>query len=121
MTKKVMIVEDAKSDAEKLSVLVRDYGAQVVEASDGKQAIEKAKSEKPDLIFMDVNMVNMDGFEATRHILAIPECKDIPIVFVTSKGQKADQVWAKMLGGKGFVAKPYLAQQIVDELKNFLG
>lgn len=121
MAKKVMIVEDAKSDAEKISTLVKSYGATVVEASDGKQAIEMAKSEKPDLIFMDVNMVNMDGFEATRHILAIPECKDIPIVFVTSKGQKADQVWAKMLGGKGFVSKPYAGEQILNELKKFLG
>lgn len=121
MAKKVMIVEDAKSDAEKLESLVKGFGAEVVRAADGQQAIDGAKSHKPDMIFMDVNMVNMDGFEATRHILAIPECKDIPIVFVTSKGQKADQVWAKMLGGKGFVAKPYADDQIVAELKRFLG
>lgn len=121
MAKKVMVVEDVKSDADKIGTIIKEYGAHIVEASDGQQALELAQSQKPDLIFMDVNMVNMDGFEATRHILAIPECKDTPIVFVTSKGQRADQVWAKMLGGKGFVPKPYAREQIIDELKKFLG
>ena len=120
MAKKVMIVEDAKTDAEKLERLVKEFGAQVITASDGQKAIEGAKSQQPDLIFMDVNMLNMDGFEATRQILATPECKDIPVVFVTSKGQKADQVWAKMLGAKGFVPKPYSDEQILAELKRFL-
>ena len=120
MSKKVLIVEDSTTDFQKLETIVKRSGATVLHATDGKRAIELAQSEAPAVIFMDVNMVNMDGFEATRQILAIPACKDIPVVFVTSKGQKADQVWAKMLGGKGFVAKPYADSQIQDELNKFL-
>jgi len=59
----------------------------------------------------------MDGFAATRELSANAVTKSIPVVFVTSKAQKADKVWAQMQGGKGYVTKPYTADQIVEQLK----
>lgn len=120
MANKVLVVDDSTSDLNNLVKIIKGQQCEVLTASDGELAIDLAKKEQPNIIFMDVNMVNMDGFQATRKILALPECKHIPIIFVTSKNQKADQMWAKMLGSKGFVSKPYTDQQIIDELKKFI-
>lgn len=113
---KVLVVDDAKVDLMNLEKIVTGAGYQVVTAVSGEQAVDKAKSEKPDLIFMDVNMKEVDGFQATRTLQGTPETKGIPVVFVTAKNQQADRVWAQMLGAKGFVTKPYSADQILDQL-----
>ena len=81
--------------------------------------MEKAKAEKPDIIFMDIVMDQMDGYEATRTLTNDSATKAIPIIFVSSKRQKADRVWAKMQGGKDLVSKPYTKDQILDQLKAY--
>lgn len=115
--KKVLVVDDARPDLMNLEKIVSDAGYHVLTATSGEQAIQVAKVEKPALIFMDVNMKEVDGFQATRNLQADPNTKAIPVVFVTSKDQKADRVWAQMLGAKGYVTKPYSADQILDQLK----
>jgi len=64
-------------------------------------------------------MPDMDGYEATRKLNNDPSTRDIPIVFVSSKSQKADKLWAQMQGGKGYVTKPYTADKIISQLKSF--
>jgi twitching motility two-component system response regulator PilH len=66
---------------------------------------------------MDVNMPGMDGFAATRALKGEGATKDIPIVLVTSKHQKADKAWGRMLGAKGYIGKPYSSEQILEQLK----
>ena len=97
-----------------------NVGRRIREAPNGKEAIEKAKAEKPDLIFMDIIMPDMDGYAACRSLGNQAETKSIPVIFVTSKSQKADRLWAQMQGGKGFITKPYTADAITDQLKAFL-
>lgn len=115
--KKILVVDDAKPDLMNLEKIVSEAGYQVVTATSGEQAMQVAKVEMPALIFMDVNMKEVDGFQATRNLQADPSTKGIPVVFVTSKDQKADRVWAQMLGAKGYVTKPYSASQIQEQLK----
>ena len=79
----------------------------------GPPGVKKAKELKPDLILMDVNMPDLDGFATARKLSQTPETKVIPVVFVTSKDQKVDRVFAQMLGAKGYVTKPYSADQIL--------
>jgi twitching motility two-component system response regulator PilH len=62
---------------------------------------------------MDINMPDLDGFATARKLNQVPETKLIPVVFVTSKDQKVDRVFAQMLGAKGYVTKPYAAEQIL--------
>lgn len=114
---KILIVDDAKPDLMNLEKIVSAAGFLVSTAENGEQAVAKAKSESPDLIFMDVNMAPMDGFQATRTLSSSPDTKQIPVVLVTSKNQKADKVWAQMLGVKGYITKPYTADQILDVIK----
>ena len=117
MAKTVLIVDDAQVDRQHLERIVVEAGHFVLTATSGAQALDVAKSDKPDLIFMDVNMPGMDGFAATRKLKADEATRSIPVVFVSSKNQKADLAWGQMLGAKGYVAKPYSREQILHELK----
>lgn len=116
MARKVLIVDDASVDLQALERIVASSGCMTLTAASGQQAIERACNEAPDLILMDVNMPGMDGFAATRKLKADARTKDIPVVFVTGKNQKADMAWGQMLGARGYIAKPYTREQIVAQL-----
>ena len=115
--KKVLIVDDSPTDLSNLKNILSSIDCEIVTANNGKEAITKAKSEQPDIIFMDIVMEKMDGYEAARTITNDSETKSIPLIFVSSKKQKADRVWARMQGAKDLVSKPYTAEQIMDQIK----
>ncbi|MCK7582300.1 MAG: response regulator [Chromatiales bacterium] len=69
-------------------------------ANNGREAVEKAKTEKPDIVFLDIIMPAMDGFATCRALANDGETKNIPVIFVTSKNQKADRLWAQMPGAE---------------------
>jgi twitching motility two-component system response regulator PilH len=117
MVTKALVVDDSATDLTNIKTILRDAGCIVATASDGKEAIERAKAEKPSIIFLDVIMPGMDGYEACRLLAEDPATKGIPVVFVTGKGQKADKVWGQMQGAKGHVVKPFTAEQVIDQLK----
>lgn len=114
--KKVLVVDDSPVDAQNLVRILSDAGMVVVVATSGKDAVAKAVAEKPALIMMDVNMPELDGFSATRMLGQNPETKGIPVIFVTGKDQKADRVFAQMLGAKGYVTKPYTPEEILKSI-----
>ena len=72
----------------------------------------------PDVIFLDLNMPEMDGFATTRGLRNDPATKDIPVVMVTAKDQKADKAWGQMLGAKGYITKPYTDAQVLETIKS---
>jgi twitching motility two-component system response regulator PilH len=113
---KVLIVDDARPDLMNLERIVSAAGYTTLTATNGLQAVELSKTAMPDVILMDVNMDQMDGFAATRAIGGDAATKSIPVVLVTSKNQKADRVWAQMLGVKGYVTKPYTPDQILNAI-----
>jgi CheY-like chemotaxis protein len=114
--KKVLVCDDSITDLTHIKGIVEGAGLLAVTASSGAEALSRAKSEQPDLIFLDIIMPEMDGFEACRRLRDDPETKHIPVIFVTSKHQKADRVWAQMQGAKDFISKPYNASQILEKL-----
>ncbi|MEO5670253.1 MAG: response regulator, partial [Ramlibacter sp.] len=109
-------VDDAVVDRQNLERILSGAGHRVFLAESGEQALARAKSERPDLIMMDVNMPELDGFATTRRLKADEATRNIPVVFVTGKNQKADVAWGKMLGARGYVAKPYTAEQILAQV-----
>jgi twitching motility two-component system response regulator PilH len=111
--KKILIVDDSPVDSQNLTRILQDAGCVVVVAMSGNESLEKAVVEKPDLIMMDVNMPGLDGFATARKLGQESRTKGIPVIFVTSKDQKVDRVFAQMLGAKGYVTKPYLPAQIL--------
>jgi twitching motility two-component system response regulator PilH len=114
--KKVLVVDDSPVDAQNLQRILIDAGWVVVLAISGADAIAKAKAESPNMIMMDVNMPGVDGFSAARQLSQDPVTKGIPVIFVTGKDQKADRVFAQMLGAKGYVTKPYTPAQILSQI-----
>ncbi len=114
--KKVLVVDDSQVDRDKLGSLLKSNGCQVEFAENGQLGLAAAKANKPEVIFMDVNMPVMDGFAAVRALRNEADLKDIPVVMVTSKDQKADRAWGKMLGAKGYVAKPFEDSEILSVL-----
>ena len=116
---KILICDDSATDLANLRNALKDTQCMLIIANDGDEAVKKAKSEKPDIIFMDIVMPGMDGYAACRSLRDDPETKDIPVIFVSSKHQKADRVWAQMQGAKNLIAKPYEAQEITAVLSTF--
>jgi len=114
---KVLIVDDSKTDLANLELILSGEGCTVITASTGREALIKAQSEQPDMIFMDIVMDDMDGFEAVRRLTANAATRTIPVVFVSSKRQRADRVWALMQGAKELISKPYEPHQIIEQLK----
>lgn len=114
---KVLVVDDSPVELSNIQGIVSDAGCLVLTATNGQEAVTKAKAEKPDLIFLDIVMPDQDGFATCRELSSDAVTKDIPVVFVTSKNQKADRVWAQMQGAKGYITKPYDSSEIVDQIK----
>lgn len=117
--KKVLCVDDSPAELDLMRTIVSKANLEVVTATNGTDAVRLAQEAKPDLIFLDIVMPGMDGFAVLRELLKIPATSNIPVVFVSSKSQKADQAWAKMQGAKGFVSKPVSEQAILEEMGKF--
>jgi twitching motility two-component system response regulator PilH len=117
MARNILIVEDNQVDRTRLEQLLAGAGYMVSTAENGEQAIASVKRSKPDAIFMDVNMPGMDGFAATRALRGDAGTRDIPVVLVSAKDQKADKAWGQMLGARGYVTKPYTDDQILAQAR----
>lgn len=113
---KILIVDDSSTDLMALQDVVMAAKCMAVVAHSGAEAVTKAKAEQPDLIFMDIIMNEMNGYDACRAIKADPATASIPIVFVSCKHQKADHIWAKRQGGVALIGKPYTKEQIVEQI-----
>ncbi len=113
---KVLIVEDDRAQLIQLQQIVSDAGYMTTTAMNGADGIERAKADRPDVILMDINMPGMDGFAAIRVLKKDESTRNIPVIFVSSKNQKADMVWAKMQGSAGYVAKPFAHEEILTVL-----
>lgn len=116
MARKVLIVDDTQADRVHLERIVSEAGHQPLLAENGATALERARRDKPDLILMDINMPEVDGFAATRMLKADESTRNIPVVFVSGKNQKADMAWGQMLGARGYITKPYSREQILAQL-----
>jgi twitching motility two-component system response regulator PilH len=117
MAKKVLAVDDNATDLKNLEQILRGAGYVVITAKSGKEAVEKAKSEHPDAVLLDVMMPEMNGFQACRTITGDAETKDIPVILVSSKGEKTDKVWGAEQGARGYITKPFTADQLLNELR----
>ena len=104
--RKILIVDDSATNRHVLSEMLARHGYQCSIAESGKEAIEKAKAEKPDMILMDVVMPDMDGFQATRAITRDAATKHIPVILCTSKNLETDRIWGVRQGARGYILKP---------------
>lgn len=115
----ILVVDDNAADLENLRSAAGGLGARVITARSGEEAVEKARSEKPDLILMDIVMDGLDGFGACREITHGDDTRHIPVIFVSSKNQRADRVWAEKQGARAMIRKPYTHEAIAAQVRNF--
>ncbi|MEO1766459.1 response regulator [Thiobacter aerophilum] len=113
---KVLVVDDSPTERHFLSEILTKQGYQVIMAESGEEAMEKAKSQKPDLILMDVVMPGLNGFQATRAISRDDETKHIPIIMCTSKGQETDKVWGMRQGARDYLVKPINPDELLRKI-----
>jgi twitching motility two-component system response regulator PilH len=114
--KKVLVVDDSATDLKNLEQICSGAGYAVVTASSGSEAVEKVSSEQPDAVLLDVIMNDMNGFQVCRAITSNSATQHIPVVLVSSKGEKTDRIWGEQQGAKAYIIKPYTPEQILNQL-----
>ena len=120
MTRTILVVEDQEDNRQILRDLLGSAGFRMVEAHDGEQALLVARSQRPDLILMDIQLPILDGYEATRAIKRDPELKHIPVIAVTSYALSGDEARAREAGCDAYVAKPYSTRHLLAKIGQFL-
>lgn len=118
--RKILCVDDMVVELSHLKNILTEAGYEVTTAHSGKAAIDSIAADgNPDLIFMDIVMPEVDGFTACRRLANNQATKNIPVVFLSSKSEQADKVWAQLQGGKAYITKPYRKNEILDQIKVF--
>jgi two-component system, cell cycle response regulator DivK len=118
---RLLLVEDNEDNRTIYSTLLRHLGYDVIEAQNGVQAIELARSERPDLVLMDISIPEMDGWEATRILRGDPVTKDIPIVALTAHALEDDRERAAEVGFSSYLAKPIEPRAVLAEVRRLIG
>ncbi len=116
---RILIVEDSPTEQTMMANLLRQHGHEVWTAEDGQKAIVAAREHRPELIFMDVVMPVLNGYQATRELKKDELTAHIPVVMLTSKTQDSDRYWGMRQGAKAYLCKPASNEDIlraVDEL-----
>jgi len=117
---KILVVEDNQDNREMVVKVLKFNGYQVVEAVDGEEAIEKAKTEDPDLILLDIFLPKMDGYEATRRLKGDTRLRNIPIIALTAHAMKGSMEEALAAGCDGYISKPIDVRELPKEIQHFL-
>jgi DNA-binding response OmpR family regulator len=117
--KRVMVVEDDPAIADMLSkMLIRFYEVRVV--NDGGAAINTAVAFRPDVILLDVNLPNMDGFAIAQGLKKLAELGKIPIVFLTAQDRSLDVVKGIQVGAKHYITKPFKMDDVIKKIRKLL-
>ena len=117
---RILIAEDEPDIRELVAFTLRFAGHEVTTSSNGEEAYHKAQELIPDLIMMDVRMPKMTGYDACRAMKQIPALKDIPVVFLSAKGQDSEIQTGLEAGAEEYMLKPFAPDQLVVRVKEIL-
>jgi two-component system cell cycle response regulator DivK len=120
MPRKVLIVEDNEDNRELVVKVLKNKGFITAEAVDGEDAIEKAVSEKPDLILLDISIPKLDGYEVAKRLKSMEECREIPIVAFTAHAMKGDREKVIVAGFEGYITKPVNIRELPNQIRSFI-
>lgn len=117
---KILLVEDNEMNRDMLSRRLQRKGYEIVMAFDGGKGVEMSKTEKPDLILMDMSLPVLDGWEATRRIKADPETKPIPVIALTAHAMAGDRDKALEAGCEDYDTKPIELPRLLEKIETLL-
>jgi len=121
MGKKILIVDDEFYITRSLSFLFGKEGDECRTAQDGETALELVKDDRPDIIFLDVDMPKKDGYETARDIRTKLKMNDVYIIMLTAKGQEIDEKRGLEAGADEYVLKPFDPRALLEKVKNLIG
>jgi DNA-binding response OmpR family regulator len=118
---KVLVVDDEPFISRSLAFVLRKGKYEVLEARDGAEALSIIEREHPDLVFLDVMMPKLDGFQVVERVRANAALDDVRIVLLTARGQDADRQKGETVGADAYVTKPFSPTKILEQAKQLLG
>ncbi len=118
---KILIVDDSATERTFLTGVLSMTGHEIIAASDGLEAEEKVRTQRPDLIVLDVVMPGKNGFQVCRTLKKDEQFKKIPIIIATSKSAESDRFWASKQGADEYLVKPYEPMDLILAVKKYLG
>ncbi len=116
----ILIAEDERDIRELIVFTLQIAGFKVVEVPNGEEAVKKALEINPDLILMDVRMPKMTGFEACKALKQQDKTKDIPVIFLSAKGQEAEINTGLDLGAEEYFLKPFAPDDLIKRVNKVL-
>ncbi len=120
MAKTIMVVDDSASLRQVVAIALKGAGYDVVEGSDGKDALTKLDGRKIHLIVSDVNMPNMDGISFVKAVKANANYKFTPVVMLTTENQEAKMMEGKAAGAKAWIVKPFKPPELLDAVSRLV-
>jgi DNA-binding response OmpR family regulator len=116
----ILIAEDERDIRDLIVFTLQIAGFNIVEVPNGEEAVKKALEVKPDLILMDVRMPKMTGFEACKALKQQEKTKDIPVIFLSAKGQEAEISTGLDLGAEEYFLKPFAPDDLIKRVNKIL-
>lgn len=116
----ILVVDDSTTMRQMVAFTLTSAGHEVVEAPDGNQALATAKTKKFDLVITDVNMPGMNGIDLVQSLRALPDCKFIPILVLTTEAGADLKAKGKSAGATGWIVKPFNPEVLLETLKKVL-
>ena len=113
----ILAVDDSASMRAMVSFTLKDAGYEIISAVDGDDALEKAKSNDPDLVLTDVNMPNMDGITLIKELRKLPKYKYTPMLMLTTESSTEKKMEGKMAGATGWLVKPFNPEQLIATIR----
>lgn len=117
---KVLVVDDEPFICRSLSFVLLKDSYEVIQARDGQEALEMIARERPDLVFLDVMMPKVNGFDVTRQVKADPDLRATKIVLLTAKGQDSDRQTGEAAGADAYMTKPFSPTKILERARALL-
>ena len=116
MATRVLITEDEPNIAESLTFILNREGYDVSTVLDGEAALQRLRSDPPDIMILDVMLPRLNGFEVLKLVKADPALKALPVMILTAKGQAHDRRMAEEIGASAFITKPFSNRDIVEQV-----
>ncbi len=117
---KILIAEDEPDIRELVTFMLKFAGYEVVAAANGEDAVRTASRERPDLVLMDVRMPRMTGYDACRMMKANPDLRDVPVVFLSAKGQESEIQSGLEAGAEAYLLKPFSPAELTNRVRGIL-
>lgn len=117
---KVMVIDDSKTIRRTAETLLKKAGCEVVTATDGFEALAKITDQSPDLIFVDIMMPRLDGYQTCALIKKNPTYRDTPVILLTSKDGLFDRARGRIVGSDRYLTKPFTKDELLNAIREHL-